>query len=549
MIDTASRPGARQAWASSSPKQADASAAAERARQLLATAGAREVNLVKNDGFNARDVMIDRDGTEHVRMERSYEGLPVVGGDMVVHSRNGELLSVTQGGNMRTTARPRLKPDLSAAQARTEAGAQFDGRVTQLSPAKLVVYARNGIEPTLAYQVDLRGARNDSQDPGVVSYFLDARNGSVLQAEDRYETAAANGTGKTLTMGNVGIVADSTGSGYRLVDVSRGGAETIDIFNKTGSNDADLAAAKIFTDADNVWGNNAKSDRATAAADVHYGVAATWDYFKTVHGRTGIDNNGSAIKAYVHFSTNYFNAGATTLTDADGNFVSYAMIYGDGDWSNGNTPVVALDVAGHEMAHLFNGASANLGYYDVKDSGGLNEGNSDIFGALVEFSANNAKDPGDWLIGENIYPPSSFGTPKALRRMFDQANDGTSINCYPAGGFSGADTAKGGRYDPHFTSGVTNRFAYLLSQGAVTPKGFTSYTPAKLVCNTDTAIVGIGPAKLGAIWYRAMTKYFVSSTDYPGARAGTLQAATDLYGADSTEYKTVARAWSAAGVN
>ena len=98
-----------------------------------------------------------------------------------------------------------------------------------------------------------------------------------------------------------------------------------------------------------------------------------------------------------------------------------------------------------------------------------------------------------------------------------------------------------------------NRFAYLLSEGAVVPAGFTSgygsYTKSQLVCNGDTAIVGIGKAKLGAIWYRALTKYFVSSTDYPGARAGTLQAAADLYGNGSVEYQTVARAWSAVKVN
>ena len=43
------------------------------------------------DSFIARDVIVDRDGTEHVRFDRTYRGLPVIGGDMVVHSRNGQL--------------------------------------------------------------------------------------------------------------------------------------------------------------------------------------------------------------------------------------------------------------------------------------------------------------------------------------------------------------------------------------------------------------------------------------------------------------------------
>ncbi len=543
LIDTSARPGSRQAWASRSPEQADRSAAAQRARELLATAAAREVHLAQADGFAAREVMIDRDGTEHVRMERSYEGLPVIGGDMVVHSRDGQLLWVTQGNNMRTSARPRLTPGISPAQAQTEAGARFDGRVAQVDPAKLVVYARNGMEPTLAYRVGLRGARNGSQDPGVMSYYLDARNGSLLQAEDHFHTAAANGTGKTLTLGNVGILTDSTGSGYRMVDVARGNSETRDIFNTTGSTEAEMAAAKIFTDTDNVWGNNLKTDRATAAADVNYGVASTWDYFKVVHGRDGVANNGQGIVSYVHYGRNYFNAGAGILEDG-----TMVMVYGDGDFTNGNTPLVALDVAAHEMGHLVNSSSANLGYYDIKDSGGINEASSDIFGTLVEFSVNNAKDAGDYLLGENVYARPDGK--RALRVLFQQNADGVSFKCYPVGGFSGSATAAGGRYDPHKTSGVGNLYQYLLTEGAKVPANFaTTYRPSDLVCNGDTAIVGIGRAKAGAIWYRALTKYFVSSTDYPQARAGTLQAAADLYGANSIEYQTVARAWSAVKVN
>ncbi|WP_394537895.1 M4 family metallopeptidase [Lysobacter enzymogenes] len=538
LADTRARPGSQQAWASSSPEQADRTAAAERARQLLATAAAREVNLAQADGFNARDVMIDRDGTEHVRMERSYKGLPVIGADMVVHSRDGQLLSVTQGGNLRTTLRPQLQPGIDTAQARREAGAHFDGRIAELDQATLVVYARNGIEPTLAYQVDLRGERRDDPAPGVFSYFLDARDGRLLEAEDHVEAAAAAGTGKSLLLGNVGLVADSSNNGYALTDPSRGGGQTLDAKNYQFTF---LAAA--FSDADNVWGNNATSDRASAAVDAHYGVAATWDYYKAVHGRNGIKNDGKGVKSYVHYGANVFNA------FWDGN----AMLYGDGDASNGNTPLVALDVAGHEMSH---GVTAKLGYYSIKDAGGLNEAVSDIFGTLVEFSVGNASDPGDFLIGEKLrFRPAAGGQEHPLRVMFQQnldaafrSNGMASFKCYPAGGFTAAYTKKGDKFDPHFTSGVANLAFYLMAQGSQPPAGYAGLTAADLSCNGDTAIAGIGLAKAGAIWYRALTKYFVSSTDYPGARAGTLQAAADLYGNGSAEHQAVARAWSAVKV-
>ena len=41
------------------------------------------------DRFEVRDIVVDADGTEHVRFDRRYGGLPVVGGDFVVHSRGG----------------------------------------------------------------------------------------------------------------------------------------------------------------------------------------------------------------------------------------------------------------------------------------------------------------------------------------------------------------------------------------------------------------------------------------------------------------------------
>jgi Zn-dependent metalloprotease len=188
------------------------------------------------------------------------------------------------------------------------------------------------------------------------------------------------------------------------------------------------------------------------------------------------------------------------------------------------------------MSHGVTQATNGLAYSG--DAGGLNESSSDIMGTLVEFYANNASDPGDYLIGEKIY--ATPGPTKALRYMFKPSGADASYDCYPSGGFAGVD--------PHYSSGPSNHFFYLLAAGAVTPAGF-SYTPAQLVCNGNTAITGIGNDKAGQIWYRAMDLYFTSGTTYPQARAATISAATDLYGASSAEVAAVKAAWSAVGVN
>jgi hypothetical protein len=62
-------------------------------------------------------------------------------------------------------------------------------------------------------------------------------------------------------------------------------------------------------------------------------------------------------------------------------------------------------------------------------------------------------------------------------------------------------------------------------------------------------VTGLGNDRAGRIWYRALTAYMLSNSNYSAARLATLQAATDLYGAGGTEYRTVDAAWKAVGVD
>ena len=54
-------------------------------------------------------------------------------------------------------------------------------------------------------------------------------------------------------------------------------------------------------------------------------------------------------------------------------------------------PLVSLDVAGHEMSHGVTSATAGLTYR--RESGGLNEATSDIFGTMVEFYVEHDRRP------------------------------------------------------------------------------------------------------------------------------------------------------------
>src|SRR5207342_2073604 len=167
-----------------------------RAMGLLQTHGS-EIRASASDRFHSRDVIVDADGSEHVRFERSYAGLPVLGGDFVLHSRNGRFLSASL--TQREALKLSTRPGINAADAIVAAGVAF-GRAFEGAPeAALVVYARGPGAARLAWQVRLQGGEEDQE------FIVAADDGRLLDRWSNRETAAVPGTGKTLYSGNVGL--------------------------------------------------------------------------------------------------------------------------------------------------------------------------------------------------------------------------------------------------------------------------------------------------------------------------------------------------------
>ncbi|MGW7045482.1 M4 family metallopeptidase [Streptomyces avermitilis] len=491
---------------------------------------AARLGLTTAQGTRVRDVVVDTDGGQHVRYDRTYRNLPVLGGDFVVHlAPNGSYRGADRSTE-RAISLADITPALSAPKAADLATAALraanTGELLKKVTAKpqLVVDALHGA-PKLAWRTNVVG-QDSLGNPVARTVLTDARSGKQIDAWDSIETAT--GDGKSLYSGTVALESTLSGSTYQLKDATRGNTYTGDAANKTDLCILGIcfsrAPATLFTDTDNHWGTGAASDRSSAAVDAQYGTNETWDYYKNVHGRNGIAGDGKGSYNRVHYGSNYNNA----FWDDS----CFCMTYGDGDGTTFG-PLVALDVAGHEMSHGVTSKTAALTYSG--ESGGLNEATSDVFGTLVEFHANNSSDAGDYLIGEKIVR-SGFGK-AALRFMDKPSKDGNSADCW---------SSSVGNLDVHYSSGVANHFAYLLAEGsgAKTVNGVSYNSPT---CNGST-VTGIGRDKLGAIWYRALTVYMTSSTNYAGARTATLSAAKDLYGAGSTEYNAVAAAWSAVSV-
>ncbi|GHH59569.1 hypothetical protein GCM10018781_03000 [Kitasatospora indigofera] len=485
-----------------------------------ADAVAESLGFGPEERLTAKDVLVDTDGARHVRYDRTYHALPVIGGDLVVHyGKDGRITGSDQAhqGPLKVAGTtPKLTAADASAAAVKHAKHVKNARTDSRDGSTLVVYAVGKV-PVLAYRSTVTGA-GEGGPASREAVIVDAGSGVPL---DQYELhQSVTGTGNGVTVGQVSIETTQSGSSYTLTDAAHGSTIVYDSYNSSQSTPKQNARA--FSKTTNTWGSGSTSSRESAAVDASYGLAKTWDFYKDAFNRSGIRNDGKGAPAYVHVDTGLLNA----FYDDD----CFCMFFGDGSSQNSNTPVTALDVAGHEMSHGVTAATANLNYSG--ESGGLNEANSDIFGTMVEFYANNAGDPGDYYIGEKLNMSGGY-----MRRMDNPSVDGNSLGCW---------TSSAGSVDVHYSSGIGNHFFYLAAEGTGA-KTIGGLSHNGTTCNSDT-FSGIGKDKAAAVWYRALTTYMTSTTNYSGARTATLQAAADLYGTNSQERYLVSKAWAAVSV-
>ncbi|MFD5081203.1 M4 family metallopeptidase [Kitasatospora sp. NPDC058406] len=482
--------------------------------QLIASANQQTAGLAQTLGLTGeeklvtKDVVQDANGARHLRYERTYAGLPVLGGDLIVHQdATGATQGVTKASDA-VLSGVNTSPKLAAPKAQEAALAAEAGSSLDAAP-RLVVWAADGAAK-LAWETVVTGKESDGT-PSRLRVVTDAATGAVLGKNEAIKT----GTGQGVFVGNVPLTTTQSGSTYQLKDGTRGGQYTTNMNNGTTGN------GTLFTKSSDTWGNGQASNKESAAVDAQYGAAATWDFYKNTFGRSGIRNDGVGAFSRVHYDSGYVNA----FWDDD----CFCMTYGDGD--NNTHPLTELDVAGHEMSHGVTSATANLNYSG--ESGGLNEATSDIFGNAVEFYANLPADNPDYLVGELI-DINGNGTP--LRYMDKPSKDGRSADSW----YSGV-----GNLDVHYSSGVANHFFYLLAEGsgAKVINGVSYNSPTA----NNVTVTGIGRDKALQVWYKALTSYMTSTTNYSAARDATLKAAKDLYGENSPEWIAVGTAW--AGVN
>jgi Zn-dependent metalloprotease len=363
----------------------------------------------------------------------------------------------------------------------------------------LSTYIGNTVIIRFAFASDGGASTEFSGDPDWFGWQID----DIIIANLGDTLFANNGIEGGLTPANIVREAQFISGRYRLRESGRGGG--IATFN-SDNNDV-LWQATDFVDDDSIFADSEDY----AGVSTHWAAENTYDYFLEKHDRNSFDNEGSRIVSYVNYGVDWFNA----------QWMGSFMRFGGGDATNGYRSLVGVDIVGHEFSHGVTQFSAGLIYQD--QYGALNESFSDIFGEHIE---SYALDGGhDWLMGDDSGALRSFTTPNAYGQP-----DTYLGNLW----YTGNDDNGG----VHINSGVQNFWFYLLSVGGSGTNDFgESYT-----------IESIGMEDAAKIAYRNLTVYLMPTSEYEDARRGSLNAAIDLFGVNSSQFIAVLDAWNAVGV-
>lgn len=295
-----------------------------------------------------------------------------------------------------------------------------------------------------------------------------------------------------------------------------------------------------FADDDNNWTTaEHEVNKNTSALDAHWAFSQTYDYFKTTFDRDGYDDQNTLVRSYVHvtFFGSPANAAFLDLVPLGGE--GGIMLVGDGDYDwdseTGAYDVFSpLDVMSHEFAHGVNRAGGGLVY--EKESGALDEGFADMWGAIIE--GNRAPDKDKWSIGEEITINADPAGVRSFRepKLFNQPDTYNGEFYIPT-----EDCTPGQDNDNcgvHTNSGVPNHWFYLIAEGG---NGTNDHDYAY-------DVTGFGIDKAAELIYAVQENYVQSQSQFSDIMNFSIQEAGVQFGENSSEVSTVKAAWCAVGV-
>lgn len=564
-----------------------------------------EFGLDSRSGFTLHSAFTNAQGEAIVRLDQTFDGYRVWGGQALARVfPEGGVQTLTRSVQpaARVEGSPRLSPTRAIQIAlkhldakggmkdtpraeRVVFPARFLGGIaTALDTAghptidrKNLVYAHVSAPYVWAYEVK---TRLDNPVDGLreMTYVIDGSTGAILRIADAVEHQVAptpevgSGTGRycrTVPV-NTTLMLDGT---YALVDSTRGtlpnpylagftpdgsgwgptglqawydehdalGNSTWNTFLFQGNPSNTWGDGQAFE----AWGQENGTNGQTAGVDALHAMAVTWDFFKNVFLRDGMDGQGTSAFAEVLMTNSWYVDNAAWSPWSGGMFIgagSAALPAPNAGYNpNGLRSLADLDIVAHEMTHGVTASTANFVNAAGYEESGLNEATSDFFAQMVKaYATRSTSYPlnmippvgADWVIGAG---PGN-GTP--LRWMAHPSRDQRSVD----GWYDGI------RYmDGHYSMGPINRALYFLANGASPIAGDEShsvYLPA--------GMTGIGNDAAARIWYKTITEQLVGdgtgSITMLDARDAALACAEDLYGQGSIQSVGVENAFAAVNI-
>ena len=467
-------------------------------------------------------------GRTHERLAQRHEGLPVYGGELI-RQMNGSIVESVFGRVFEGVSVPTTAPALTAGEAAMLAtSGAGDGAVsgdTELGiwpgPAGFV----------LTYRVPVRSHWE------VGTYYVDASTGAIVEHVSRIRAQQPSvGLGRGVLDDDKKVSAAESAGLFQAVDLLRPATGfTLDFRGDVSRLNAFLQTGIAFVSDIATSGTSTWTDGATV--DVHVYQGWVYDYYFKRFGRRGLDDTDLEVISIVHPVAR--QAAGSLPSDVVGLFVNNAvylgdgfMLYGDGDGVAFDYLGGALDIVAHEMTHGVTEFTSGLGSRD--EPGALNEAFSDIMATAIEFfhlrDGQGPQQGPNFLLGEDV---TRVG-PGFVRSMADPMATGYPDH-YSLRRHIGTPVDDGG---VHINSTIAGHAFYLAVVGGTNRV-------------SGHAVQGIGLAnmeRMERIFYRAFTFYLGPLSQFTDARAATLQAAADLYGAGSVEEIRLRQAWTAVGV-
>jgi Zn-dependent metalloprotease len=455
---------------------ADAKATVQTALSKIAS-----VFRLRVEDLAFKKVNVDDLGHQHLRFVQMKDGLPVANAELMLHvDKAGNVYAAN--GNARDTQGVTMglvMPQIAADAAAVAANKATDA-LDKAAKVERLVYVRDLADNlVLAHEIRVTGRQIDGL-PVEDLVYINATNGKVALRNSLVRTAK----NRAVYSANNGTSLPGT------LKRSEGGAAS-------GDNHVDQNYNKL---------------------------GDTYDCYSVNFGRDSYNAAGAQLKSSVHYSTNYTNA----------YWNSTQMVYGDSDGVQSAPLGLSLDVTVHELTHAVTENESNLTYSG--ESGGLNEGMSDIFGAYCQSwkdGGGSTTTSSTWpttnsvfMVGDDVWTPNTAND--ALRYMYDPAADGASKDYWVSGV---------GNVDVHYSSGIANLAFTLLSKGGTHPRG-----------KSTIVVPAIGVQKAGKIFYEANANCAGPSTNYLAFKQCTIDKATLIHGAGSAEVDATTKAWEAVGV-